>query len=181
MVAEASTPAEVLKQTTEHTNVLLLEIALGGTVLIESVAAKKTDTKILVLADEYEDEMAFQSLLAGARGYILKTAEPNELAKSIVSVDQGELWVPRSLIDVFLRRTNTLSRKSASNNGLIQSLSPRKREIVMLVSQGLSNKEIATELCISERTVKVHLYHIFKSFGVRKRNELIPLAIRLPH
>lgn len=135
-----------------------------------------TLTKIIILSDELTDNQEWDFVQAGVRGCCGSDIEPELLNQVVMSVQNGELWIRRSLT---FRLIAELEEKNAKHKayraaiGLINKLTPREYEIAMCVSSGQSIKEIAQSLAISERTVKVHLAEVYYKLGVRDNYTLV--------
>jgi DNA-binding NarL/FixJ family response regulator len=115
-----------------------------------------------------------EALQQGAKGYMPKTATPDELIKAIRTTYAGELWVRRTLLTQVVERL--LHQLQVQQGPLVvrrQTLTAREHEIVRRVQQGLTNKEIATQLGISDKTVKTHLSAIFLKLQLRWRVQLL--------
>ncbi len=135
--------------------------------------------KVLVLSSYSDDDRVLQGIQAGAVGYIVKDATPEEFVKIIRATHDGvELASPylanlHPVVLARLRGSSPLAPPRPSGNYSGRNLSQREREIVDLLVQGKSNKEIADTLCLSSDTVKAHLQHIFRKIGVSSRLEAV--------
>lgn len=152
-------------------DVVLMDISLPGMSGIDATAKlkeKHPDVEVIILTVYDDPDKVFQALKAGASGYLLKQASPDELCRAIIDVRAGgapmTAEIARRVVNVFHRPTST-SETEAFN------LSKRETEIVQLVAKGLANKEIAADLSISVETVRVHLKHIYEKLHVRSRTE----------
>lgn len=127
----------------------------------------------LLFAAEADDEWALRALEAGVRGILTKQACVEELAKAIHLVHEGQIWARQPVVtrmaEEFAAFTGANQRKRTL---LTHQLSAREREVLAHAVQGLSNKEIAHQLCVSEATIKAHLTHIFQKLGLRDRVQL---------
>jgi DNA-binding NarL/FixJ family response regulator len=123
----------------------------------------KPATRVVMLTSYAEDDVVLAALDAGAIGYLLKDAEPDELLRGIRAAADGETpLAPRAARAVLSARTR------APADGM---LTPREEEVLRLVGEGLANKQIARRLEISEKTVKAHLTSVFQRLGVSSRTE----------
>lgn len=135
--------------------------------------------KILILSSYSDDERVLQGIQAGAVGYIVKDATPEEFVKIIRATHMGtDITSPylanlHPVVLARLRGSSTAVPAVSSVNDSALNLSPREREIVELLVQGKPNKEIADKLCLSGDTVKAHLQHIFRKIGVSSRLEAV--------
>jgi DNA-binding NarL/FixJ family response regulator len=96
------------------------------------------------------------------------------LKKALDSIDAGQVWIDNSRIKALLKHSESLVNTQPDTN-----LSKKEREIIILISQGRKNREIAEGLCISEQTVKSHIGRIFRKTNVNTRSQLVPLALKL--
>lgn len=157
--------------------VLLLDINMpgkNGIEVLEEIKRKKMDVKILILTVHTEVEYLIKAVDIGVDGYILKDSESAELKRAIVAVVNGEKYIQPKLIPALNSR---LIARDADKDK-IASLTGREMEVLIQVANGLFNKEIATSLKISERTVKNHLSNIFKKIDVSDRTQAAVFAIK---
>ena len=147
-------------------DVVLMDIempVLDGIAATRAIAAAQPDVAVVVLTSFSDRDQILRALDAGAVGYLLKDAEPDEIAKAVRAAARGE--VP---LDPRAGRA-LLSARGASSP--LDGLSEREREVLRLVAQGLPNKLIARELSISVKTVKTHLTSVFRTIGVTDRTQ----------
>jgi DNA-binding NarL/FixJ family response regulator len=162
--------------------VLLLDLALPGLDGPRGVAAlRRTDsaTKVIVFSELASDEIEVALFKLGVRGYARRDIDPQLLKRIVLAIEQGELWIRRAVVprvlDELAARSNGSIAPTTTGDRLVL-LTDREREIVRLIGSGESNKQIARDLCITERTVKAHLTGIFRKFGVADR---VRLALRV--
>jgi len=163
--------------------VLLLDLDLPGLDGARGVAAlRKTApaTKLIAFAGAASDELEIALFKLGVRGCARRDIEPQLLKRIVVAIEQGELWIRRSITPRLLDELNARLREATNPvptaGDQLAILTEREREIVKLIGSGESNKQIARELCITERTVKAHLTGIFRKLGVADR---VRLALRV--
>ncbi len=152
-------------------DVVLMDINLPGMSGIEATAKLKAslpETEVIMLTVYDDTDKIFNALKAGASGYLLKQATPDDLRRAIIEVRAG--GAPMSA-DIARLVVQAFHRPPANKNSEAFKLSKRETEIVELVAKGLANKEIAAELHISVETVRVHLKHIYEKLHVRSRTE----------
>lgn len=152
--------------------VVLMDINLEGMSGIECTAGLKRlcPEAQVIMVTVYEDtDSIFRALKAGACGYLLKRATSAEILEAIVEVRQGGAPMTSEIA----RRVVEAFRMPQPETGSNAELSSREREILNLLSQGFSNKEIAAQLDIAYQTVKVHLKHIYEKLHVRSRTEAL--------
>jgi two-component system nitrate/nitrite response regulator NarL len=145
---------------------------LSGLDVLSSIAANGLTTKVIILTATANDRQLLQAIAGGVQGIVLKEEAPTELVRCIRAVAEGRQWLPPALVNAALDREN--KRLSTS---LTQLLTIREREVVLLVAEGLSNKEVGRRLELSEGTVKIHLHNIYQKMHVNNRTSLTLLAI----
>jgi DNA-binding NarL/FixJ family response regulator len=167
VVASASTGEEAVARCAEaRPDVALVDLAMPGVDGIEAttrILAASPGTNVVIFTSFSDRDRILQALDAGAIGYLLKDAEPEDLHRAIVAASRGESPLdPKAAAQV-------LAARAANPPG--QPLSDREREVLRLVGTGLANKQIARRLGISEKTVKGHLSRIFQALGVGDRTQ----------
>lgn len=158
-------------------DILLLDINMpgkNGIEVLEEIKSRKLNLKVLMLTVHNEVEYLVKAIDIGANGYILKDSESAELKKAISVVMSGENYIQPSLIPAL----NSRLLKRDTDKDKIESMTRREMEVLVLTANGMFNKEIATTLNISERTVKNHLSNIFKKIEVADRTQAAVFAIR---
>ena len=128
---------------------------------------------MIVLTSFLDDDKLLPALRTGAAGYLLKNAEPREVARAVRAAHAGE-----ALLDpvVAARLVETLAAAGAEEP--LDRLTPREREVLVLIGRGLPNKRIARELEVSEKTVKTHVGHVLAKLGVGDRTQAAVVAVR---
>ena len=178
VIAEASDGEECLsKISTSCPQVLLLDInmpRMNGIEVLEEIKRRKLDVKVLILTVHNEVEYLLKAVDIGVDGYLLKESESTELKKAIDVVVNGESYIQPRLIPLLNNRL--MARDSDKDK--IELLTQRELEVLTQVANGMLNKEIATSLCISERTVKNHISNIFKKIEVSDRTQAAVFAIK---
>ncbi len=157
--------------------VLLLDINMrgkNGIEVLEEIKNEKINVKVLILTVHTEIEYLIKAVDIGVDGYILKDAESAELKRAINVIMNGEKYIQPKLIPALNNRL--ISRDV--NKDKIASLTSRELEVLIQVAKGLFNKEIATSLNITERTVKNHISSIFKKIDVSDRTQAAVFAIK---
>lgn len=174
VVAEASDGEEAVKLASElKPNVVVMDIVmprLNGIEATRKIKEIAPDTAILILTAYDDDEYVLGLLDAGAAGYLLKSARGRDLVGAIRAIRAGESVLHPKIIAKLLKRATTAPVREHKASGL---LSERESEILKLVTSGMSNKEIAEKLFLSQRTVKAHLTNIFNKLNVASRSEAI--------
>ncbi len=171
IVGEAGTAAEALKKATElQPDVALLDIRLSGGEGISACANivdECPNTRVLFLTSYADEDTVLAAILAGAQGYLLKEIGSEALLRSIKIVASGQ-----SILDPLVTRRALDWMKGAaapSGEGKLKSLSQQEQAVVALVAEGKTNKEIAVELGLSDKTVKNYLANIFQKLHITRR------------
>ena len=156
-----------------HPNVVLMDLAMpeiDGVEATRQITAQLPDVRVLVLTSFSDRERILDAVDAGAVGYLLKDAPPDELLRGIRAVARGESPLSPKAAQALLA-----ARKERVE---VQDLSPRETEVLILVAKGLANKQVAQQLGISEKTVKAHLVSVFQRIGVSDRTQAAVWAHR---
>lgn len=178
VISEANDGEECLDRLqTFKPQVLLLDINMpkkNGIEVLEEIKRDGIDIKVLILTVHTEIEYLIKALDIGVDGFILKDSESAELKRAIVAIVNGEKYIQPKLIPALNKR---LIAKDVDKDR-IASLTNREMEVLIQIASGLFNKEIATTLNISERTVKNHISNIFKKIDVSDRTQAAVFAIK---
>jgi NarL family two-component system response regulator LiaR len=154
--------------------ILLIMPRKGGIEAIQEIKAENPEARILVLTSFAEDEKVYAAIKAGALGYLLKDAAPQELLAAIRQVNQGEPSMPPAIAHKLM-----LELQRSSDLPLTEEpLTEREVEVLQLVAQGLPNREIAETLVISERTVRTHISNILGKLHLANRTQAAIYALR---
>ena len=161
----------------ERPDVALMDVRMPVLDGIEATRrVSSSETRVIMLTTFDLDEYVHEALRAGASGFLLKDAPPAELLDAIRVVAAGEALlapsVTRRLIEEFVRRPVA----NVAEPELLAELTPREREVLVLVAEGLSNQEIATRLVLSPATAKTHVSRIMTKLHARDRAQLVVLA-----
>ncbi len=170
---EAVALAESLRPDLAVVDVILPGDGLRAAQLI---AERVPETKIVMLTVSEDDTDVFRAIEAGAHGYLLKEIEPDELVDQLRSVCRGEAALSPSIAAKLLRKVRAITAVYTPQGTV--GLTQRESEILGLLTAGLSNKEIANRLSITESTVKTHLHTLLVKSGTRNRAELAVWAVR---
>jgi DNA-binding NarL/FixJ family response regulator len=176
VVDEAAKRAEAIELAKKHRPaVVLMDLqmpALDGIAATRSVRAELPDCQVIALTTFDDDENVFEGLRAGAIGYLLKDVPPEKLFEAIRVSARGESFIQPSVARKVVVEFARLSEKPPQVRKLeLELLSGREREVLQLVTNGASNKEIATRLFIAPGTVKNHITNILSKLGVRDRTQ----------
>ena len=160
--------AAILNVGSKHPDIVLMDLRLHGMSGLEAIrvlSKGSPSVRIIVLTTYEGDEDIHQALEAGAASYIIKGLNHDRLLQGIRKVHAGQTYLPREVSKVIDDRPP-------------DELSAREREVLLLLAEGLSNRDIAAELGIAEKTVKCHIGVILNSFGVKDRTNAVLVAIR---
>ncbi|KPL83127.1 LuxR family transcriptional regulator [Thermanaerothrix daxensis] len=179
VVGEAGTAKEALEQVAQHRpDVVLMDIRLPGASGIEAceeITQKYPETKVIMLTSYAEDEMLFSAIRAGASGYVLKQIGREDLIRAIEAVGRGEaLLDPAVTQRVFQEVRRAVREEEAS---AFANLSQQEKHVLLLVSEGKTNREIAKALYLGEGTVRNYVSSILSKLGVSNRAEAAAYAV----
>jgi DNA-binding NarL/FixJ family response regulator len=178
VVAEASDGAEALQAAlAQELDLAVLDVSmpkLTGLQAARRIREQRPDLQVLILSMHDNEEFFFEAIRAGAAGYVLKTAAEQDLADACRAALRGEPFLYTGAIGALIR--DYLSRDPGEAGG--DELTPRETEVVKLIAEGRTNREIAADLVISEKTVERHRANILGKLGMRDRVELTRYAIR---
>jgi len=179
VVGEASSARDALDQVAAlEPDVVVMDIRLPGTSGIEAceqIVDQHPNTKVIMLTSYAEDEMLFSAIRAGASGYVLKQIASEELVKAIEAVGRGEaLLDPAVTQRVFQEVRRAVKEEEAS---AFQHLSQQEKHVLLLVSEGKTNREIAKNLFLGEGTVRNYVSSILSKLGVNNRAEAAAYAV----
>lgn len=179
VVGEAGTAREAIEQVGRHLpDVVLMDIRLPGTSGIEAceeITHKYPNTRVIMLTSYAEDEMLFSAIRAGASGYVLKQIAGEDLIRALEAVGRGEaLLDPAVTQRVFQEVRRAVKEEEAS---AFANLSQQERHVLLLVSEGRTNREIAKALFLGEGTVRNYVSSILSKLGVSNRAEAAAYAV----
>jgi two-component system response regulator NreC len=178
VVGQAGTGREavaLVRQQQPH--IALLDIAMpdmNGLEATRQIVAEVPGVNVLILTMHEEEAFFFEALRAGAAGYVLKGAGSEELLSAIRAVHEGGVYLPPKLAGELVQ--DYLQRHPPSSSD--DPLTPREREILILIAQGLTNRQIAKRLTLSINTVKTHRLHIYRKLDLHTRAGLVDYALR---
>ncbi len=183
VVGEAADGLEAIKKARETApDVILMDLNMprcSGLEATQALQAEMPQVNILVLTVSDSESDLFTAMKFGARGYILKNAEPEELTHAIVHIARGGVMVSPVMATKLLSEFKDLrvvaEREAVSEASAI--LSPREVEVLQLVAKGATNKEIGESLFISENTVKTHLQNIMEKLHLANRSQAAAYAV----
>jgi DNA-binding NarL/FixJ family response regulator len=148
---------------------------LDGISATREVLSAWPDTRVVILTTFENDEYIFGALNAGASGFLLKRTSPEELIAAVHTVAAGDALLSPAITRTVIDRAGAQTTTAAASVEL-EELTPREREVLTLVAQGLSNGEIASTLVIEESTVKTHVKHVLAKLSLRDRVQAVIFA-----
>jgi DNA-binding NarL/FixJ family response regulator len=146
--------------------------------MIAAIREHRPRAHLLVVGDSFSEEIAFALLQAGVKGLLTYSAARQQLPRAVEAVADGRLWMPRALLSKFVESMLQAPPKLPRSDAVLRSASRREKEILEHLLDNRSNKEIANQLNISERTVKFHVSNLLAKSGVQRRTDLILLALQ---
>jgi len=181
VVAEASEGGEAVAKAQQLSpDLVLMDITMPGMNGLEAtrqIKALKPGVKVLILTMHESNQYISQFLRSGASGYVLKDTAAQELVGAIRAVNQGDAFlypsIARMLVEEYLQKV-----QSGEERGSYDGLTDREREVLRMVAEGKTNKEIADDLSLSVRTVQAHRANLMGKLHMHDRTELVRYAIR---
>ncbi|MEO7836683.1 MAG: response regulator transcription factor [Acidimicrobiales bacterium] len=183
VVAEAENGEEAVERARELApDVVLMDVRmprLNGIEAARQIRAEVPTTKILMLTVSDEEDDLYEAIKAGANGYLLKEISVEEVAESIRAVALGQSLLSPSMASKLLSEFNALVKRAEDKQQFAGPvLTNRELEVLRLVAKGMSNREIATDLYISENTVKNHVRNILEKLHLHNRMEAVIYAVK---
>jgi DNA-binding NarL/FixJ family response regulator len=173
IVGEAENGLQAIAQIeTLHPDVVLMDVRMpemDGVAATQQISQHFPETKVLILSTFDDDDYVFRAMKFGAKGYLLKDSNIEEVAQAIRSIDRGYTQLGPGLFEKTIAPLPSPPLPSLTLPPELTALTPREREVLCLIITGASNREIAETLHISERTVKNHITSILSTLNVRDR------------
>jgi DNA-binding NarL/FixJ family response regulator len=177
MVAHGASISEALNVLERHPiDVILLDYDLGeerGTELLGELRARKLPARVLMVTAGMSDRVTRDAIEAGVAGVLYKHNNPDQLLEAIRRIAQGEMWMEGEIIQSLV----SVIREQTAESRDTRPLTGRQREVLSGILEGLTNKEIAWNLKVSESAVKAVIQELFHKAGVRTRSQLVRIAI----
>lgn len=182
VVAEAEDGRVALAAIAEHpVDVVLMDLRMprrDGIWALEQLRAQDSQVPVLVLTTFDDDELVLQALRAGARGYLLKDVTVEQLARAVRILEGGGTLISPSVTDALLRAIRSGPAPAEDRAVPIQALTDREIDVLRLLAEGYSNREVAELLHLAEGTVKNHISMILQKLGARDRTNAVLRALR---
>ncbi len=182
VVAEANDGNEALAAAREYLpDLILMDIHMPNCDGLQATRLIKKELphiKIVMLTASDEDQNLFEAIKSGAQGYLLKDLEPYQLFDLLESISRGESPLSGAMATKILMEFNRPANDVPAEPDLVDELTPREIEILQGITAGLTNKEIAEDLVISENTVKIHLRNILEKLHLKNRIQAAVYAVR---
>lgn len=179
VVGEASSAREALEMVTElHPEVVVMDIRLPGTSGIEAceeITTRFPETRVIMLTSYAEDEMLFSAIRAGASGYVLKQIGGEDLVRALEAIGRGESMLDPAVTQRVFQEVRRAVREEEAS--AFAHLSQQEKHVLLLVSEGRTNREIAKALFLGEGTVRNYVSSILSKLGVSNRAEAAAFAV----
>ena len=180
VVGEAGSVAEAVGEAARlEPDVVIMDVRLpdgSGVEACREIRQVRPDVKVIMLTSYADDEAVFASILAGAAGYLLKQTRGQALAEAIEAVARGGSLLDPAVTQKVLERVRTLG--SGGPDDVLASLSEQEQKILLLIADGKTNKEIAEEIFLSDKTVKNYVSSILSKLNLRRRSEAAAFIAR---
>jgi DNA-binding NarL/FixJ family response regulator len=183
VVAETGDGREALRLVREkRPDIALIDISmpeLNGLEVASRIAHDYPATRVVIVSMHGDDESVRRALVAGAAGYLLKNSDRSELDLALRAVARGDTWLSPSLTKRVVAAYTQGARPAAAAGGPLAVLTPRQREVLQLVAEGHSNKEIAGRLNVALKTVETHRTELMERLGIHGVASLVRYAIQV--
>ncbi len=180
VVAEAKDAQEALEQTQNHEpDIVVMDIRLPGKNGIQAtrdILEARPETKVIMLTSHADDDILFEAISAGAVGYVLKQIGSDDLVRALETVGRGESMVDPSLTQKLFQRVRESARKAEDE--YFAALTDQELNILGYITEGLTNREIAERVFLSEKTVRNYVSSILSKLALSSRAEAAAYAVR---
>jgi DNA-binding NarL/FixJ family response regulator len=180
IVGQAATGREAVEQAADlNPNVVLMDVRmpdLDGIAATSELSRKVPTARVLILTTFEQDDYIFGALRAGASGFLLKRTRPEELIAAVHTVDDGDSLLSPSVTRRVIDRMAQQPTPEFADQSKLDVLTPREREVLRLISRGLSNREIAAALFVEESTIRTHVKRILMKLDLRDRVQAVIFA-----
>jgi two-component system, NarL family, response regulator DegU len=169
----------------QEPDMILMDMNLpevDGITAIQQVVSQYPAIKIMALTGYDDKDFVFRAMRSGARGYLLKTMITTQLVQAIEEIQQGKIYLPTAIATKFFEefhgKVSETTKKEATKKALLAYLTSREREVLALLTEGVTYKGVADKLVISETTVKTHVNNIFQKLQVNDRTQAVLFALK---
>src|ERR1700733_11971226 len=181
IVGEAADGDEALERAAElDPDVILMDLVMperDGVSAMRELRQRSSLSRVIVLTSFLDDDRLLPAIQAGAAGYLLKNSQPAQLARAVRAAHAGETIIDPTAAARLVRALSDQDQRRRGGGGALDQLTARERDVLALIAGGRSNKRIALELGISEKTVKAHVGHVLAKLGVTDRTQAAVLAV----
>jgi two-component system, NarL family, response regulator LiaR len=178
VVGEASNGREAVAQVKAlKPDVVLMDLVMpimDGLAAIKEIKMVRPETEVIALTSFADDEKVFTAIRSGATGYLLKDVQPDDLVKAVLAAERGEVQLHPEVAKKLMHEVLAPPKES----DLLEDLTEREKEVLGLLGRGLSNKEIARDLSVSEKTVKAHVSSILSKLSLPGRTHAALYAVK---
>ena len=184
IIGQAANGVEAVEKAKElNPDLILMDInmpELNGLEATRQIKNQHPNIKVVILTASEEDEHLFEAIKSGAQGYLLKNIQSQEFNELIIGLARGEAAISKILATKILKEFAHQSEESVTkaNDKTDEQLTPREKEVLVRLSEGLSNKKIAAKLNVSENTVKFHVRNILSKLHLSSRTQAATYAVR---
>jgi DNA-binding NarL/FixJ family response regulator len=181
VVAEAGTAAEAVQQAHRHEpDIVIMDVRLpdgSGVEACREIRAERSATRVVMLTSYPDEEAVLSAIVAGASGYLLKQIRARDLVSALEAVGRGESLLDPAVTEKVLERVRRIATGGAVDE--LAALTPQEQKILLLVAEGKTNKEIAAEVFLSDKTVKNYVSSILAKLNLERRAQAAAYMARL--
>jgi len=182
VVGEAGTVAEGIAQArAQRPDVVIVDLRLpdgSGVEACREIRSERPETRVVVLTSYSDEDAVISSIVSGAAGYLLKQTPPRQLVEAVRTVALGGSLLDPAVTGVVLDRLKRAGSRGAEDPLVVAGLSPQERNILPLIAEGKTNREIAEVLVLSERTIKTYVSNILQKLQLSRRSEAAAFSAR---
>jgi DNA-binding NarL/FixJ family response regulator len=180
VVAQAGTVAEAIAEARRHRpDIVVMDVRLpdgSGVEACREIRSELPETRVVMLTSYPDEEAVLSAIIAGASGYLLKQVRARDLVAALVAVGRGESLLDPAVTEKVLERVRRIATGGQSDD--LAALTAQERRILMLVAEGKTNKEIATEIFLSDKTVKNYVSSILSKLNLERRAQAAAYVAR---
>jgi DNA-binding NarL/FixJ family response regulator len=181
VVAEAGTVADAIEQARRHEpDIVILDVRLpdgSGVEACREIRAERPATRVVMLTSYPDEEAVLSAIVAGASGYLLKQVRARDLVSALEAVGRGESLLDPAVTEKVLERVRRIATGAAADD--LAALTTQEQKILLLVAEGKTNKEIASEVFLSDKTVKNYVSSILSKLNLERRAQAAAYMARL--